>query len=70
MAKRKHPGNRRQRDFRVVARGVRRVNPDLSRILKTTLDHHLTGSQAATEIDVAPPGQPDAPGEEGQDVPA
>lgn len=69
MAKRKHPGNRRQRDFRVVARGARSVNPDLSRILKTTLDHHLMGKEAARDVGHSESDRP-APDEEVRDVPA
>ncbi|MGY0386400.1 hypothetical protein ACWZJV_05455 [Nocardioides sp. WG-D5] len=35
--------NRRQGDFRIVARGIRRVNPDISRIVSTAVDHYLEG---------------------------
>ncbi|MEP9385213.1 hypothetical protein [Nocardioides sp. KR10-350] len=44
--------NRRQRSFRVVARGVRRVSPDISRITETTLNHYLKSQTPTARPDV------------------
>lgn len=38
-------GNRRQGDFVVVARGVRRTSPDISAITRTSLDYYLASKE-------------------------
>lgn len=45
MARKKRRGNKRQGDFRVVARGVRRVRPDIPRITKASLDFYLASKE-------------------------
>jgi hypothetical protein len=41
-SKRRIQRNRRSRDIRVVARGVRRPDPDITRITQASLDFFLT----------------------------
>lgn len=42
MAKSPQRRNLRQSDFRVVARGVHRPKPDISRLMRASLEYYLT----------------------------
>lgn len=46
MSKKSGRNNSRQRNSRVVARGVRRAEPDYSRLVQATLDHYLATMRA------------------------
>lgn len=41
--------NMRQGDFRIVARGVPRPKPDISRLMRASLDHYLATRAEAEE---------------------
>lgn len=46
MSKKSGRKNSRQHNFRVVARGVRRAEPDYSRLVQAALDHYLAVTRA------------------------
>ncbi len=50
--------NSRQHNFRVVARGVRRAEPDYSRLVQAALDHYLavTRAEQAERMSSSPEG--------------
>ncbi|QWF22231.1 hypothetical protein KM427_00310 [Nocardioides sp. LMS-CY] len=53
MAKNPQRRNLRQSDFRVVARGVHRPQPDISRLMRASLEYYLAlqeAEQAKTKI--------------------
>lgn len=37
----------RQSEFRIAARGIRRIRPDFSRLMQATLEHHTATSGPA-----------------------
>lgn len=43
----------RRGDFDVIARGVRRQDPDHSAIMRATLDHYLASREKAAEQEAA-----------------
>jgi len=43
--------NIRQRNFIIVARGVRRIEPDFSRLMQATLDQYLALTRAQQSDD-------------------
>ena len=46
MAKNPQRRNLRQSDFRVVARGVHRPKPDISRLMRASLEYYLSVLEA------------------------
>lgn len=46
MSKKSERKNSRQHNFRVIARGVRRAEPDYSRLVRAALDHYLATTRA------------------------
>lgn len=53
MAKSPRRRNLRQSDFRVVARGIHRAQPDISRLMRASLEYYLAlqeAEQAKTKI--------------------
>ena len=49
MSNRPKRTNSRQRDFRVVARGVNRATPDISRLMLTSLEFYLAYQEKSAE---------------------
>ena len=55
MSKKPKRKNVRQSEFRVVARGVHRPKPDISRLMQASLDFYLASKEQEAQSDVPRP---------------
>ncbi|WP_255784543.1 hypothetical protein [Mycobacteroides abscessus] len=60
MSKQSRRKNIRQNDFTIVARGIRRAEPDYSRLMQATLDHYLAVRRREPTDDPTPPADGDS----------
>jgi hypothetical protein len=61
MSNRPKRGNKRNRDFKVVARATRRREPDIARITRTSLDVILAQRELEAELDHLTGSRPSSP---------
>lgn len=54
LSRKRSSNGRSKRDFVVVARGVRRTEPDISRLMRTSLDYYMALLERDGQLPTAP----------------